>query len=61
MRRLEMSKDQNIQQTLFQEDSHANLSPLQEREEERKMTAISVIKLLESSENVNLDGLLGKC
>ena len=55
-----MSKETNTKQTSSQKDSHANPSVLQEREEERKMTAISGMKLLESSESVNLDGSLGK-
>ena len=55
-----MSKEKDTQQTLLQEDFHANPSVLQEREEEKKMTAISGMKLLGSSESVNLDGLLGK-
>ena len=55
-----MSKEIDTQQTLFVEDSHANPSVLQEREREQMMTATSGMKLLESSESVNLDGLLGK-
>ena len=55
-----MSKETDTKQTLLQEDSHANPSVLQEREEEQKMTAISGMKLLESSESVDQDGLLGK-
>ena len=55
-----MSKETDTKQTSSQEDSHANPSVLQEREEERKMTGISGMKLLESSESVNLDGSLGK-
>ena len=55
-----MSKEKDMQQTLLQEDSHANHSALQEREEEQKMIATSGMKLLESSESVNLDGSLGK-
>ena len=55
-----MSKEIDTQQTLFVEDSHANHSVLQEREREQMMTATSGMKLLESSENVNLDGSLGK-
>ena len=55
-----MSKEIDTQQTLFVEDSHANHSVLQEREREQMMTATSGMKLLESSESVNLDGLLGK-
>ena len=55
-----MSKETDIKQTSSQEDSHANPSVLQEREEERKMTAIFGMKLLESSESVNLEGSLGK-
>ena len=55
-----MSKEIDTQQTLFVEDSHANPSVLQEREREQTMTATSGMKLLESSESVNLDGSLGK-
>ena len=55
-----MSKEIDTQQILLQEDSHANPSVLQEREREQTMTATSGMKLLESSESVNLDGSLGK-
>ena len=55
-----MSKEIDTQQILLQEDSHANHSALQEREKEHQMTAISGMKLLESSESVNLDGSLEK-
>ena len=55
-----MSKEIDTQQTLLQEDSHANHSALQEREREQTMTATSGMKLLESSKSVNLDGSLGK-
>ena len=55
-----MSKEIDMQQILLQEDSHANPSALQEREKEQQMTATSGMKLLESSESVNLDGSLGK-
>ena len=55
-----MLKDQTTQQTLFQEDSHANHSALQEKEKEQMTIDTYGMKLLESSENVNLDGLLGK-
>ena len=55
-----MSKEIDTQQILLQEDSHANPSALQEREKEQMMTATSGMKLLESSESVNLDGSLGK-
>ena len=55
-----MSKEIDMQQILLQEDSHANHSALQEREKEHQMTATSGMKLLESSESVNLDGSLGK-
>jgi len=58
--RLEMSKEIDTQQILLQEDSHANPSALQEREKEHQMTATSGMKLLESSESVNLDGSLEK-
>ena len=55
-----MSKEIDTQQILLQEDSHANPSALQEREKEHQMTATSGMKLLESSESVNLDGSLEK-
>ena len=55
-----MSKDQTIQPTLFQEDSHVNHSALQEKEKEQQMIAISGTKLLESLPNVNRGGLLEK-
>ena len=55
-----MSKDQITKQILLQEDSHANHFQSQEREKEQMMTATSGMKLLESSESVNLDGSLGK-
>ena len=55
-----MSKEIDTQQILLQEDSHANHSALQEKEKEQTMTATSGMKLLESSESVNLDGSLGK-
>jgi len=55
-----MSKEIDMQQILLQEDSHANHSQSQEREKEQMMTATSGMKLLESSESVNLDGSLGK-
>ena len=55
-----MSKEIDMQQILLQEDSHANHSQSQEREKEQTMTATSGMKLLESSESVNLDGSLGK-
>ena len=55
-----MSKDQTIQQTLFQEDSHANLSPLQEKEREKRMIATSGQKCYELLPKSNQDGLLGK-
>ncbi len=55
-----MSKEIDTKQILLQEDSHANPSALQEREKEQTMTATSGMKLLESSESVNLDGSLGK-
>jgi len=55
-----MSKEINTKQTSLLGDSHANHSQLQEREKEQMMTAISGMKLLESSKSVNQDGLLGK-
>lgn len=55
-----MSKETNTKQTSLLGDSHANHSQLQEREKEQMMTATSGMKLLESSESANQDGLLGK-
>jgi len=55
-----MLKDQTIKQMSLLEDSHVNLSPLQEKEKEQMMIATSGMKLLELSKNVNLDGSLGK-
>ena len=55
-----MSKETNTKQTSLLGDSHANHSQSQEREKEQMMTATSGMKLLESSESVNLDGSLGK-
>jgi hypothetical protein len=49
-----------MQPTLLQEDFHANLSALQEKEREQMMIATSGMKLLESLPNVNRAGLLGK-
>ena len=55
-----MSKETDTQQTLLQEDSHANHSVLREREEEQTMIATSGMKLLGLLEKQNQDGLLGK-
>ena len=55
-----MSKETNTKQTSLLGDSHANHSQLQEREKEQMMTAISGMKLLESSENLKQGGLLAK-
>ena len=55
-----MSKEKNTKQMSLLGDSHVNHSHLQETEKEKMMTDISGMKLLESSENVNPDGLLGK-
>ena len=55
-----MLKETNTKQTSLLGDSHANHSQLQEREKEQMMTATSGMKLLESSESANQDGLLGK-
>jgi hypothetical protein len=55
-----MLKDQTMQPTLLQEDFHANLSALQEKEREQMMIATSGMKLLELLPNVNRAGLLGK-
>lgn len=45
---------------LFQEDSHANLSPQQAEEKEKLMTVISGLKCLELSERLNRPLLLAK-
>ena len=55
-----MLKDQTTQPTLFQEDSRANPLVLQEKEKEQMTIDTYGMKLLESSKNLNLDGLLGK-
>ena len=55
-----MSKEKDTQQTLLQEDSHANHSALQEREEEQTMTATSGMKLLGLLGSANRGGLLEK-
>ena len=55
-----MSKETDTQQTLLQEDSHANHSALQEREEEQMMTATSGMKLLGLLGSANRGGLLEK-
>ena len=55
-----MSEEKDIQQTLFQEDSHANLSPLQEREKEQQMIATSGEKCLELLPKSNQNLLLAK-
>jgi hypothetical protein len=55
-----MLKEKNIKQTSLPEDSLANHSVLQEKEKEQMTIDISGMKLLESLENVNLDGLLEK-
>jgi hypothetical protein len=53
-----MEKNIETQLTLWQEDSPANRSQLQENERELTMTAISGLKCLESSKKPNQDGLL---
>ena len=55
-----MSKEIDTQQTLLQEDFHANHSALQEREEEQTMTATSGMKLLGLLGSANRGGLLEK-
>jgi len=55
-----MLKDQTIKQMSLPEDSPANPSALQEKEKEQMTIDTSGMKLLELSENVNLDGSLGK-
>ncbi len=55
-----MLKDQDMMQMSLLGDSHVNHSQSQDKEKEQMMTDISGMKLLESSENVNPDGLLAK-
>ena len=55
-----MSKEKDTQQMSLLEDSPANPSALQEKEKEQMTIDTSGMKLLESSESVNLDGSLGK-
>ena len=55
-----MSKEKDTQQTLLQEDFHANHSALQEKEEEQTMTATSGMKLLGLLGSANRGGLLDK-
>ena len=55
-----MSKETDMQQTLLQEDSHANHSVLREREEEQTMIATSGMKLLGLLGSANQGGLLEK-
>jgi len=55
-----MSKEIDTQQMSLLGDSHANHSVSQEKEKEQMTIDTFGMKLLESSENVNLDGLLGK-
>ena len=55
-----MLKDQTMQPKLFQEDSHANHSQLQENEEDKTMIVTSGMKLLELLPKQNQNGLLAK-
>ncbi len=55
-----MLKDKDTQPTLFQEDSHANHSQLQENEEDKTMIVTSGMKLLELLPKQNQNGLLAK-
>ena len=55
-----MSKEKNTEQMSLLGDSHVNHSQLQEKEKEQMTTATSGMKLLESLENVNLNGSLAK-
>jgi hypothetical protein len=55
-----MSKEKDTKQTLLPEDSHANHSALQEKEEEQTMTATSGMKLLGLLGSANRGGLLEK-
>ena len=55
-----MSKEKNTEQMSLLGDSHVNHSQLQEKEKEQMTTDTSGMKLLESLENVNQSGSLGK-
>jgi hypothetical protein len=55
-----MSKEINIKQMSLLGDSHVNRSQLQEKEKEQMTIDTSGMKLLESLENVNLNGSLAK-
>jgi hypothetical protein len=55
-----MSKEKDTQPTLLQGVFPANPSQSQEKEKEQMTIDTSGMKLLESSESVNLDGSLGK-
>ena len=55
-----MSKETDMKQMSLLEDSPVNHFQSQGKEKEQMTTDISGMKLLESSENVNPDGLLGK-
>src|SRR6056300_486616 len=55
-----MSKEKNTKQMSLLGDSHVNHSQLQEKEKEQMTIDTSGMKLLESSENVNQSGSLGK-
>jgi len=55
-----MSKEKDTQQMSLLGDSPANPSVSQEKEKEQMTIDTSGMKLLELSENVNLDGSLGK-
>jgi hypothetical protein len=55
-----MSKEINIKQMSLLGDSHVNHSQLQEKEKEQMTIDTSGMKLLESLENVNLNGSLAK-
>src|SRR5210317_622527 len=55
-----MSKEINTKQMSLLGDSHANHSQLQEKEKEQMTIDTSGMKLLESSENANQSGSLGK-
>ena len=55
-----MSKEKNTKQMSFAEDSHVNPFQWQEKEKEQMTIDTYGMKLLESSENVNQNGLLAK-
>ena len=55
-----MSKEKDLKQMSLLEDSHANHSPLREKDEEQTMIASSGIRLLELYPSKNASGLLAR-